>query len=356
MKIWLERDSLQRLANISEHRYSIFLTQITFGMHRLNPYTYNGEVPPDSDDLVRLHSEVETIARARRLVDHLEYQKKMEKEGLDIVLLSTAMRKLPKLSTVIFDSHPSIPVFTQSVKISYEGGFNVVEPGPEWRRHVLQVGLQALARADCQPRTIMIDTNEYEECFMPCWAFEDLSILIPMAGLRSLVHNLHTFIFDGDVAYESMLEYSLHGVALGRFLEHASQLEELHLRINGCFAEENSLSALVGQGQYPRLRKFTLINYGTSTRELATWLPLHSSSLERIILQCLGLVHGQWDEFLDLLRTSSWLLLSHMDFYENSTFTSDGNEDFWISDHGSAPLVDYLQGRTDINPYHVYTS
>ena len=36
-------------------------------------------------------------------------------------------------------------------------GFDVVEPGPEWRRHVLQVGLQALARADCQPRTIVID-------------------------------------------------------------------------------------------------------------------------------------------------------------------------------------------------------
>lgn len=377
INIWLEKDSLQRLVDISEHpRYRKILMHITISMHRLNPYTYNEKPWSDSGDWpsylenerdikalyvrakstldkasVRFHSEMDTVARAKRFVDHLEYQKKLEKEGLDIVLLSTAMRKLPKLSTIIFDSKPSKSISTRLFK----HGFALDEPGPEWRRHVLQVGLQALARADCQPRTIVVDNILDEEYFTPCWAFEDINVLIPIAGLRSLVRNLKTFRFNGDVEYESFVGHPLRGVALGRFLEHASQLEELHLDIEGLFAQENSLSAIIGQRQHQRLRKLTLIHYGTSIRELVTLLLLHSSSLEKIRLESLWLIQGEWDEFLDLLRTSPWPLLSFIDLLWNYTLlTSDGDQDDWEWDHGSAPLVDYVQRRTDANPFHVY--
>ena len=377
MNVWLEKDSLQRLVDISEHpRYGKSVMHITISMHRLNPYKYNEEPASDSGDWrpypenerniialyrraksivnkdsVRLHSETDAVARAKRLVDHLEYQKKMEKEGLDIVLLSTATGKLPKLSTVIFDSRPSNPISTRF----FMDGFALEEPGPEWRRHVLQVGLQALARAECQPRTIVVDRiSDRVEYFTPCWAFEDINLLIPVADLRSLVHNLKTFHFEGDFQYEDFFGDSLHGVALGLFLEHASQLEELHLDIQGIWAKENSLSALIGQGQHRRLRRLTLIHYGTSMRELVTWLLLHSSSLEKISLKSLWLVQGQWDEFLDLLRTSPWPLLSSIDLWWNSTLKSDADEDYWEWEHGPAPLVDYVQRRTDANPYHIY--
>lgn len=375
MKVWLEKDSLQRLVDISEHpRYSKFVMDITISMHRLNPYKYNEAPASDSGDWrpylenernitalyrrakstvdkdsVRLHSETDAVARAKRIVDHLEYQKRMENEGLDIVQLSTAIRKLSKLSTIIFDSSSSKPISTQFSN----DGFALDEPGPEWRRHVLQVGLQALVRAECQPRTIVVDTISDEGYFTPCWAFQDINLLIPMAGLRSLVHNLKTFYFDGDVEDDSFDDFLLRGVALGRFLEHASQLEELHLDIQGVWAEENSLSALTGQGQHRRLRKLTLIHYGTSMRELVTWLLLHSSSLETISLRYLGLVQGQWDELLDLLRASPWPLLSFIDLRGIFTLTSDGDGDYRNWDHGSAQLVDYVQIRTDANPYHV---
>ncbi|KAG7005873.1 hypothetical protein G7Y79_00017g042550 [Physcia stellaris] len=350
MKVWLEKDSLQRLVDISEHpRYGKFVMHLTISTHRLNPYKYNEEPASGSDNLIRLHSEKEAVARAGGLVDYLEYQKKLEREGLDIVLLSTAMRKFPKLSTIIFDSSSSKPVSTQFIT----DGFALDDPGPEWRRHVLQVGLQALVRAECQPRTILIDRISDEGYFTPYWAFQDISLLIPKAGLRSLVHNLKTFYFDGVGEDDSLDEFVLHGVALGRFLEHASQLEELYLDIQGVWGEENSLSALTGQGQRRRLRKLTLAHYGTSMKELVTWLLLHSSSLETISFRCLWLVKGRWDEFMDLLRASPWPLLSFIDLRGVFALASDGDREYLDWDHGSAQLVDYVQRDTDANPYHV---
>lgn len=288
--------------------------------------------------------------RARYLVEHLERQKRLEMEGMDVVILSTAMKSLPKLAHIVFDDGYRAP---ESNQLAMEG-FAILEPGPAWRRHVLQVGMQALVQADIKPRSIMVDKGSKVDHYTPVWAFNDISMIIPHTHLRALVQNLRVFHFDGninDLADDFIGR--LPDEALGRFLENANQLEDISLSVP-CSVAEDHLGLLVGQAHFPKLRKVTMNDMMFYHRDLAAWLSMHSTTLKSIQLECVCLVAGHWHYFLDSLRTQHWPALSSFELTDVSTQDTDSPLEFWGWEYGSTPLVDYLQRRSETNPYHIY--
>ena len=287
--------------------------------------------------------------RAKRLVERLEYQKRMEKEELDVMLLSKAMKKLPRLVHIVFDAGNSPPEIAQ---LSLEG-FYIMNPGSAWRRHVLQISLKALANACCKPESITILKACFTSRCMPSWAFDDLGLVIPKTKLRALVQNLRVFDFAGAMEMEDWDKSSLHQGALGQFLENAHQLEQIALNVEGEI-HGHTIRPLLGYTQYRRLREISLHDMVSRERDLTGWLLMHSDSLEIINLREVTFLEGHWVSFLDTMRSKSWPRLSHISLWDALIDNPDVGvlSLDWV--HGSRPLVDYIQKKSDTNPYHVY--
>ena len=378
MGIWLERDSLRKLVGYSEHPlYSQCIKHVTFATDRLNPYFFNEGGAPNPDgglrdvkkarDIVALYqqanatiydeyarshpTEKETTIRAKRLVERLEYQKRMEKEELDVMLLSKAFKKLPRLADIVFDNENSPFEATQ---LALEG-FDFDDPGAAWRRHVMQIGLKALANAGCKPTTIMVLTDRLRDRYSPSWAFDDLSLAIPKVELSALVQNLRLFRFDGTMDMEIERENSLYEGAIAQFLENASLLEHIFLySVGEIYKDRDTVSPFLGRLQYRRLRTIGLSKMFFCERDLATWILMHSDTLEAIDLSNDCLIEGDWVDFLDSLRSKSWPQLSYIRLKMVSVEDSAGDFTLWNWEHGSLPLVDYVQKKSDTNPYLVY--
>ncbi|KAL8794668.1 MAG: hypothetical protein Q9195_002743 [Heterodermia aff. obscurata] len=394
VSIWLERDSLHKLVGYSEHPlYSQCITHITLATDRLNPYIYKNTAAPcsgacapypwntnkraalcsggcssypgntreikalyrrasatiDEEFLGSCYSE-KAVTRAKRLVEHLEYQKRMEKEELDVVLLSKAMKKLPNLAHIVFDSATSPP---ECAQLSLDG-FHILDPGSAWRRHVLQIGLKALTNAGSRPQSIVIiNRDDWCEYHTPSWAFDDLDLIIPKTGLCALVQHLRIFCFAGTMEAQYSEQNSLHEGAIARFLENAHQLEQVALRVSGVIRGD-TLRPLLGDIQYRRLREISLCRIETRKKELTSWLLMHSNLLEIIRLGDVTILQGDWVSFLDTMRPKPWPRLSHISLYKVDVLEPDGEITpmDWL--HGSPPLVDYVQKKSHTNPYYVY--
>ena len=289
------------------------------------------------------------MIRARHLVERLEYQKQMEKEELDVMLLSKVIKKLPKLAHILFDSDIGPP---ESAQLSREG-FHISDPGSAWRRHVVQIGLKALVEAGCNPKSIFIINRDTKGHYIPSWAFDDLNLIIPKMKLCALVQNLRVFCFSGTMEMQYWDENSLHQGAIGQFLEKAHQLELVALNVLGEIRGD-TIRPLLGYTQYRQLRELSLYDMLFRERDLTSWLLMHSDSLKVIRLTGVTFLDGDWVNFLDTMRSKPWPRLSHISLEkvlvedsDRETFSSD-----WV--HGSSPLVDYIQKKSDINPYHVY--
>lgn len=269
---------------------------------------------------------------------------------MDIVVLSTAMKNLPRLAHIVFDAGYRPP---ESNQLAMEG-FAIIEPGPAWRRHVLQVGMQALVQAGVAPRSISVDKGSKVDHYTPVWAFNDISMIIPNTHLRALVYNLRLFHFDGNIneLAEDFIGRLRDG-ALGLFLENAVQLEELSLSVP-CTVVKDHLRSVVGQAPFRNLRKVTMSDMLFYNIDLIAWLSVHSTTLTNIQLDCVMLIAGHWDHFLDSLRTKPWPNLSSFDLIDVSTQDTHSAFQFWGWEYGSAPLVDYLQRKGETNPYHLY--
>ena len=380
MNIWLERDSLEKLVAYSEHPlYSQCITTIRFATWRLNPYIYNrieGEDgwtwhPRNARDIGALYQQANTtideesarscpfeknmILWSKHLVQRLEYQKIMEMEELDVSLLSKAFEKLPRLAHVAFDNG-RIPYESKQLT---QDGFDLTNPGPEWRRHVVQVGLKALANAGCKPTSIIILNDGSGYRYGPSWVFDDLDVVIPQAKLRALVQNLRQFRVDGtaDLEIGSRIQYE---GAIARFLENASLLETIIMKNvderHGLIHpyRGDTVRPSLGYLQYRRLRTIVLVEMLFRERDLATWLLMHSDSLKTISFCDVTLTQGQWDSFLDTLRSKSWPRLSHIDLNKVTVEDSAGKVYSWDWANGSRLLIDYIQKKSDTNPYQVY--
>ena len=270
----------------------------------------------------------------------------MEKEELDVMLLSKAMKKLPRLAHVVFDSEEGFP---ESVQLS-EQGFHVFDSESAWRRHVLQIGLKALANANCRLQSMSITSEFYKDYYIPSWTFDDLDLIIPKTELCALVQNLRVFCFAGTREMQYWDKNSLHEGSIGHFLENAHQLEEVALDVPG-EVRGDTIRPLLGYTQYRRLRKISLYDMFSRERDLTSWLLMHSDSLEVIELRLISFLEGDCVSFLDTMRLKPWPRLSHIklrEVYLDGEIMSMG----WA--HGSPPLVDYVQKKSDTNPYHVY--
>lgn len=228
------------------------------------------------------------------------------------------------------------------------------DPGSEWRRHVLQVGLQALVQAGCKPRAIVV-RRDWSPGFngTPNWAFNDLKTLMTDAQMCALVQNLRVFLLVGRPLFSEHNEKDIRqDGTLGRFLENAYQLEDIRLEAPGNGGQD-SLRALVG-AHYKGLRRVTFSHAQFCDRDLEDWLLLHSASLEYIKLKYVHARECQWDQFLDALKTKPWAHLSYVNLMWVSYRNSDDEIEDWHWTYGSAPLVDYITGKSDSNPYHIY--
>ena len=178
------------------------------------------------------------------------------------------------------------------------------------------------------------------------------------AQLCALVQNLRVFYFsDGNGSCKDYSKRDIrHDGTLGWFLENAYQVEDIRLAILGNIGQD-TLRALVGRAHYRRLRKVTFSFMQFCDRDLTKWLLLHSASLEQIQLKYVHVRKGQWDHFLDALRPEPWANLAYVNL-ERVTCRpesgSDGGNENWNWAHGSAPLVEYIKGESDSNPYHIY--
>ena len=374
--VWLERNSLERLVELSEHPvYSQCIRQITFGVDRLNPYVYNNGPTPCLDgrspypcnardikalyqkasdiideDYARLYSVEHPVIRAKRLVEHIEYQKRMERENLDISILSTALKRLPRLTRIVFNSEYRSP---KCAELAMDG-LGVSDFEPAWRCHVFQVGLQALSLAGQRPQRLSMTkrlennkTQKTEYSSMPVWSFNELDVVIPQPDLCSLANELRVFHFDGFVSYPK----GLFKGALGRFLENAPRLEEIQLMLPGYLVEQ-PIEAVLGRKPFSRLQKLFLSEMVFAQENLTHWLLLHSQSLTSIALKDIILAEGRWDRFLDSMRIRSWLSLSSIELIGNTTRDPVGLPGSWTWKYGPVPLVDYVQGKSNVNPYH----
>lgn len=206
------------------------------------------------------------------------------------------------------------------------------------------------------PRSISVGRGSKVHHYTPVWAFNDISRIIRDAHLRALVHNLRLFHFDGN-SNELAKDFigRLCDGALGLFLENAVQLEELSLSVPGTIVKDH-LRPVVGQAPFRNLRKVTLSDMLFCNIDLIAWLSVHSTTLTKIQLNYVVLIPGYWDHFFDSLRTKAWPKLSSFDLNGVSTRDTRGALQFWGWEYGSAPLVDYLQGKgqTTTNPYHLY--
>ncbi|KAL8946557.1 MAG: hypothetical protein Q9222_007064 [Ikaeria aurantiellina] len=288
-------------------------------------------------------------SRKSFLAEHLQFQLQAEKGALDVQLLSVAIKKLPRLSTFKFDN---TEVLSPASLNPILGGLDVSEPGPAWCRHVVQVGLQALVQAGSKPQIITIK-NRHDKRYTPGWVLHDLTVIIPELQMGALLQNLRVFRFKRFRGASKKYGQADHPEALGSFLEKATQLEELHLDVMETFIEI-PLRALVGRKQFKRLRILTLVNVQCDHAELASWLSLHSGSLREIHFQYCRLVDGRWDKLLDLLRSKTWPALSNIKLDRVRASNHGEAQQDWHWRYGSIPLVDYLQRRSETNPYIIY--
>ena len=409
VNIWLERDSLQKLRNYSEHIvYRSCITHIELGCGRLNPYIFKqanserrqypaafsrdirslGELYQrasqyaDRSTMSRHRSyspRIEGVLRAcndaQRSVEHIEYQKRMEQDSLDVETLTSAMRRLPRLFTISFDFQSS----SADTHALASEGFMVSEPGMEWRRHVVQVGLQALMKAERSPRAILINSGypftarstvsevygpfdqprrlldeDYRGERVPVWAFNDIILVLPDSQISTLVGNLRVFHFEGMNEDEEDFEHMVYDGALGRFLDAAHQIEEVHMGgLVFLDRNKNLFPAVLGHLQHRKLRRIYFTDMSPPLRDITDWLLLHSVSLEEIRLDDLTLIGDKWDEFLNLLRVRPWPCLSSIELSRVVIEGSDGICANWHWDNGPGPLVSYVQRKSDINPYHI---
>ncbi|KAL8766075.1 MAG: hypothetical protein Q9209_007041 [Squamulea sp. 1 TL-2023] len=387
--IWLERDSLRKLVDVSEHStYSQCINQITLGSERLNPYAYNSAWKPEPDrgplpdgyasDIIELyewanlfdHEKLyswangffeedpqrcepeDFIVLARRLVDHLEYQKQMEEEGLGVKILATAMKKLPKLSIIRFDHDDDSPGTSELIS----EGFTVRNPGIEWRRDVLQVGLQALVQAGCKPQAIET-VNRHGNYYLPGWVFGDVDIKLSNFPLHDLLQNLQVLRIDQPQRNWEIWYPPIplsHAKALGLFLERAPQLGELYLSF-GCALIGDAFPVIFERIQSKKLREITLASAQVDQTDLANWLSSHSASLREIRLVLIGLTGTQWDQFVDKMRQkASWPCLSFVSLENVKVWAPEHGNRLWNWKYGPLPLVGYLKGASETNPYHRY--
>ncbi|KAL8779454.1 MAG: hypothetical protein Q9213_006938 [Squamulea squamosa] len=334
--IWLERDSLRKLEDISEHPiYSQCIKQITLGPERLNPYAYNSAPNPEPErgastngyapDIVRLHSwaslcdieqldswangffeedpqgcqPVDSIILAKRLVNHLEYQKEMEKEGLGVKILATAMKKLSKLSIIRFYHEDDSPGTSELIS----EGFTVRNPGMGWRWDVLQVGLQALVQAGCKPQAIETVNRHSNYYLIGCVS----AMSVSNSPISSYKPYSRIFGYSESISRKKTWESWYppiplsHAEAFGLFLGKASQLRELYLNF-GCALIGDGFTVISERLQFKKLREISLASAQVDQTDLINWLSSHSTSLRKILLVLIGLTGTQWDQFLDRMR------------------------------------------------------
>lgn len=209
----------------------------------------------------------------------------METDGLDVELLTRALKNLAVLHAVVFDDRRRSP----GVERKDNEGFSVFSAGVAWGCHVFQSVLQAIAEADCGPQTLVIRNQLYEsededirEFFdegIPIWTFNDLDLLIPVHKMALLTKNLRILILndlrteDRDAVINNpAYRYLTQPGSIGQFVESAPQLELLNIRF---FKLEYPTSGgirtecLTGAAQLPRLNTLIIGGLSIEATELA---------------------------------------------------------------------------------------
>lgn len=250
--------------------------------------------------------------------------------------------------------------------------------GEAWRCHVFQSVLQAIAEADCGPRTLVIrnqlyeyeneDEQEIKDEGIPIWTFNDLDLLIPYNKMAMLTKNLRILILE-DLWTENRdaevdnpaYRYLTHSGSIGRFVESAPQLEVLTIRF---FKLEYPASGgirtecLTGAAQLPGLKTLSIGGLSIEATELVNWLLKFSESLQHVRLFDMDLTKGHWIGLLDSLRRGNLGRLRCVRFRGltvgggHATWLSRTEEEMdWGWDRNQKELWDYVQYKTDQNPW-----
>lgn len=389
--VWLERDSLHKLLKQSTHPLMCAcVKRLKVGGDRVSPYLWDLEPerswgsndrPVVPEDLAQLQEwadgdfegtmfffgdsggvvdESSIIRNSRDAIHRLDFQERMELESLDVHLLSEAFRGLSNLATLVFEYAISSP---GSRKLA-QSGFVVHDPGIPWRCHVFHVLLQALSKAGVSPQEIIWQNecvNDDEEG-LPIWAFNDLTLVIGHEQMIRLLSNLRVLHLEKtweNKRYSKMwFDDVVSDRALGRFIELCPQLEELHLEFGTGFPGLTRES-LMGKPSDARLRKLTLKDMQIGMSQLGLCVSTNKF-LEKVTLHDITLTTGYWFSFLDLLRADPPPLLQTFKLIEDHPDGGEGTaivgaeayDGGWSYTHSD--VLDYIQGKTDINPPFVW--
>ena len=283
-------------------------------------------------------------------LDRRDFQKRMETEALDISMLSEAFSKLPKLAILNFE-------YTNDPPGSWdltEMGFEVYDPGIPWRCHVFQNFLQALARAECKPQSIMWQNEGSRHVQgaegLPIWALNDLNLLIDQKQMSRLLSNLRVLRLERTWHRLGLgmfaVDDALPDCALGNFVELCPQLEVLYLSFGDYYKGCTSRN-LMGRKSHRNLRDLAFECLIIDLAELVDCL-IRNESLERISLHHISLASGSWLTFLDDMRRTPLRRLRSLSLYG---LTTDIMGDDWGWDGDQQDLLDYIHGKTQTNPY-----
>ena len=129
--------------------------------------------------------------QALRNSRHLEEQRHMETEALDVAMLCCAFQISSMLRKITFEDSSR----SKSTYQLAQEGFETYGAGNPWRCHVFQAVLQAVGKAD-RSLEVIEDIHKYDEQSVPPWVLNDLEFLLSNTQLIAIGWSLRTFRFD----------------------------------------------------------------------------------------------------------------------------------------------------------------
>ena len=195
---------------------------------------------------------------------------------------------------------------------------------------------------------------------LPVWAFNDIELLIDTKQMMRLLSDLRVLRIERTWEWSSWMDdfdELLPNRSLGRFIELCPQLEEYKLALGYPYAglkREN----LMGLKPSRWLRELTFGELVIDIDKLAVCITFES--LRSVVLDQVTLLSGHWVALLDILRTKHPPNLQYFELRKAFTFSDEASAFTnyhgckWGWYHDQRHLIDYIQGKTKINPYYVW--
>lgn len=198
---------------------------------------------------------------------------------------------------------------------------------------------------------------------LPIWAFNDIELLINTKQMAQLLFDLRVLRIEKtwrnlEISSTDDFDELLPNRSLGRFIDFCPQLEKYKLNLGHPYTGLKCEN-LMGLSSSRCLRELIFGELEIDIIQLAACV--NSESLRSVVLHRVTLVSGHWVAFLDMLRTEHPRNLQTFELRgvltcseEACAFTDEEYYGEWGWDHDQRHLVEYIQGKTDINPYYVW--